>query len=87
MHLSHKNVSFVEANVKNISAQFQLYPPHVASDDMMFEYLLANLAFQLTWPPTKLSETDIYDRGLFNDHFKVYTIRYHFCYIPNKSLL
>ena len=34
-----KNVSFVDANVMNISAKFQLYPPlNMASEELIFLY-------------------------------------------------
>ena len=34
-----KNISFVDANVMNISAKFQLYPPlNMASEELIFLY-------------------------------------------------
>ena len=49
---------FVEANVMNISAKFQLRPPYGLSEDVCFTMFFANLAFRLPWHPVKFSGSD-----------------------------
>ena len=39
----------------NISTKFQLHPP---SEEKIFEYFFANLAFRLQWQPIKFREAD-----------------------------
>ena len=51
----NKNTIFVEANVMNISTKFQLHPP---SEEKIFEYFFANLAFRLQWQPIKFRDAD-----------------------------
>ena len=55
MSKSNKNK---EANVMNISAKFQLHHPKLASEEKIFEYFFANLAFWLPWQPIKFSGLD-----------------------------
>ena len=55
----------------NISAKFQLHPL-MASEEMMFEYFFANLAFLLPWQPIRFSSLDkihMLHRGLLKEHF------------------
>ena len=55
----------------NISTKFQLHSPY-CSEEKIFDFFFANLAFQLPWQPIKFSSLDkIYmvGRGLLNEHF------------------
>ena len=55
-----KNVFFVEANVMNISAKFQLHPPYGfrSSEDEISEYFFfTNLAFWFSWQPNSAGWT------------------------------
>ena len=66
-----RNATFVEANDMNSSAKFQLHPP-MASEEMIFENLFANLAFLLPWQPTEFSGLDkihIFGSGLLKEQF------------------
>ena len=45
---------YVEANVMNIYAKFQLHPPY----SLWGEYFLENLPFMLPWQPIKFSDLD-----------------------------
>ena len=49
-----KNNSFVEANVMNMYAKFQLHSPY----DFWGEDFFENLPFMLTWQPIKFSDLD-----------------------------
>ena len=55
MSNGNKNTIYVEANIMNISARFQLHPP-MASEEKIF--VCANLAFRLPWQPIKFSGLD-----------------------------
>ena len=71
MKVHEQNISFVKANVMNISAKFQLYSPYGFSVDDFF-YLFSNLAFVLPWQPIKftgLDKKDTFGRGLLKEHF------------------
>ena len=57
MSNGNKNTIFIEANVVNISANFQLCPL-VVFEEMIFEYFFSNLAFQLPWQPIKFRGLD-----------------------------
>ena len=60
-----KNIIYVETNVMNIYAKFQLYL--LMASEEIFEYFFKNLAFRLLWQPIKISDLDkihIVDRGL-----------------------
>ena len=46
MSNANKNTIFVEANIMNTSAKFQLHYL-IVSEEMMFEIILANSAFQI----------------------------------------
>ena len=62
---------FVEANIINISQSFSFISLMV-SEEMIFEYFFANLAFLLPWQPIKFSGLDkihMVGRGLLNEHF------------------
>ena len=62
-----KNTIFVEANLTNISAKFQL----MASEEMILQFHL-HLAFLLPWQPIKfggLDKNNMFGRGLFKEHF------------------
>ena len=48
----NKNNIFIEANIINNSAKFQLYPP--TSEELIFIFFYANLTFWLPWQPIKL---------------------------------
>ena len=55
----------------NISTKFS-FIPLMASEEMFFEYLFANLAIRLPWQPIKFSGLDkihIFGRGLLKEHF------------------
>ena len=39
-----KNKIFVEANVRNNTAKFQLFPPSTSSEELIFEYVLQMVA-------------------------------------------
>ena len=60
-----KNIIYVEANVMNIYAKFQL--------PESFEFFVVeNLAFRLPWQPIKISDLDkihTVGRGLLQKHF------------------
>ena len=46
--------------------------PLMASEEMIFEYLFANLAFRLPWQPIKFSDLNkvhMFGRGLLKEHF------------------
>ena len=47
MSNGNKNTISLEANVMNITAKFKLYP-NMASEELIFQYLFANLTFQLS---------------------------------------
>ena len=48
MSNGNKNTIFVETNVMNISAEFQLHPPLMASEEMIFEFF-RKFSFWLPW--------------------------------------
>ena len=52
-----KNIIYVEANVMNMYAKFQLHPPS-ASEEKIFEYFFENLPFKLPWQTIKFSNLD-----------------------------
>ena len=57
----------------NISAELQLHPL-MASEEMMFENLFANLAFLLPWHSIKFNNLDtihLFDRGLTQGTFLI----------------
>ena len=58
MSNDNKNTIFVEANVMNISAKFQLYPPYG-----FFEYFFLKFKFR------GLDKNDMFGRGLLKEHF------------------
>ena len=69
-----KNTHFVEANVVNISAKFQLHPP-TASEEMIFKYFFTNLA-----KFSSLDKIHMLHRGQLKEHFcrtfvKISTVR------------
>ena len=73
-HISNgnKNTIFIEANVMNISAKFQLHPPYGFCGDDFFYTFFTNLAFQLPWQPIKFSSLDkihMLHRELLKEHF------------------
>ena len=65
-----KNIIFVEANVMNISAKFQLHPPYgFWGDD--FWIFFSNSSFWLPWQPIKfrgLDKIHMFGRGLLKEH-------------------
>ena len=66
-----KNIIYVEANVINIYAKFQLHPLK-ASEEKISEYFFENLSFMLPWQPIKFSDLDkihMNRRGLLKKHF------------------
>ena len=66
-----KNVIYVEANVMNIYAKFQLHPPYGFLEDFLI-FFFGNLAFWLPWQPIKISDLDkihTVGRGLLQKHF------------------
>ena len=81
-----KNLIFIEANVMNIPAKFQLHPPYgFWGDD--FLYLFTNLAIQLPWQPIKftgLDKTDMFGRGLLKEHFFVKPLSKYLQWDSNK---
>ena len=55
----------------NISTSFSFFPL-MASEEKIFEYVFANLAFQLPWQSIKFSGLDnihMVGRGLLKEHF------------------
>ena len=67
MSNGNKNTIFVEANVTDMSVKFQLHPPY--DFQMIFEYIIANLTFQLPWQSNGLDKIHMLGRGLFKEHF------------------
>ena len=66
-----KTIIYVEANVMNIYAKFQLIP-HMASERRCLNIFFENLAFRLPWQPIKISDLDkihMVDRGLLQKRF------------------
>ena len=68
----YKYTLFVEANIMNISTKFQSFSfiPCMSSEEKIFEYVFANLAFRLPWQPIKFSGLDkihIVGRGLLKE--------------------
>ena len=66
-----KKINFVEANVMNISAKFQLHPPYGCWDDFLI-FFFANLVFRLPWQPIKFSgfeKLQMLCRRLLKEHF------------------
>ena len=65
MSNDNEKFHFGEANAMNISTKFQLYPL-MASEEMIFEYFVSNLAFRFPWQPIKfrgLDKKDMFGRG------------------------
>ena len=66
-----KHLVFVDANAMKNFAKFQLYPLK-ASEELIFEYMFANLAFWLPWQLIKFrsfDKNDMVGRGLLKKHF------------------
>ena len=66
-----KNTTYVEANVMNMYAKFQLHPPYGfwAEDFLIF---FQKFTFMLPWQPIKFSDLDkihVNRRGLLKKHF------------------
>ena len=53
-----KNTIYVEANIINVYAKFQLHPQYGFQEEDFFFFFLENLAFRLPWPPIKISDLD-----------------------------
>ena len=71
--IKNKNIIYVEANVMNIYAKFQLRPSYGFLGEDFWIFFFENLAFQLPWQPIKISNLDkIYmvGRGLLQKHFR-----------------
>ena len=67
-----KNTIYVEANVMNIYAKFQLHPPYGFWEKRFLNFFFLNLAFRLPWQPIKISDFDkihMVGRGLLQKHF------------------
>ena len=67
-----KNIIYIEANVMNIYAKFQLHPSYGASEKKIFEYFFKTLAFLLPWQPIKISDLDkihMVGKGLLQKNF------------------
>ena len=67
-----KNIIYVEANVMNIYATFQLHPPYGFWEEDFWIFFFENLAFRLPWQPIKISSLDkihMVGRGLLQKHF------------------
>ena len=69
-----KNTIYVEANVMNMYAKFQLHSPYDfwGEDFWIFEYFFEKLPFMLSWQPVKFSDLDkihMNRRGLLKKHF------------------
>ena len=67
----NKNTIYIEANVMNMYAKFQLHPL-TASVEKILEYFLDNLPFILPWQPIKFSDLGkihMNRRGLLKKHF------------------
>ena len=66
----------------SVYAQFS-FIPYTASEEMIFEYFFANLAFWLPWQLIKfsgLNKIHMFGRGLLKEHFcktfvKISTVR------------
>ena len=66
-----KNIIYVEANVMNMYAKFQLLPL-TTSEEKILEYFFKNLPFMLPWQPIKFRDLDkihMNRRGLLKKHF------------------
>ena len=67
----NKNIIYVEANVMNIYAKFQLHPPYGLWEEDFWKFF-ENLAFWLPWQPIKISDLDkvhTAGRRLLQKHF------------------
>ena len=53
-----KNTLYVEVNVMNIYAKFQLHPPYGFWEEDFWIFFFKNLAFRLPWQPIKISDLD-----------------------------
>ena len=65
-----KNIFYVEANVMNMYAKFQLY--RLTASEKIFEYLFKNLPFMLPWQLINFSDLDKIHknrRGLLKKRF------------------
>ena len=75
MNNGNKNTTYVEPNIMNISAKFQLHPPYGFWADDFFLDFFANLAFRLPWQPIKFIGLDKIHmfrgvrRGLLKERF------------------
>ena len=68
----NKNIVYVEANVMNIYAKFQLHPPYGFWQEDFWILFFEYLAFRLPWQPIKISDLDknhMVGRGLLQKHF------------------
>ena len=66
------NTIYVEANVMNIYAKFQLHPPYGFWEKRFLNIFFENLAFRLSWQPIKISDfgkIHMVGRGLLQKHF------------------
>ena len=69
MKNGNKNIIFIEANVVDIYAKFQLHSPFGFRGD---DFSPTNFAFQLPWQPIRFSSLDkihTFGTGLLKDHF------------------
>ena len=68
-----KNIIYVEANVMNMNAKFQLHdPPYIFCEEDFLKYFFENLPFMLPWQPIKFRDLDkihMNCRGLLKKHF------------------
>ena len=65
-----KNIIYVEANVMNIYAKFQLHPPYGFWEEDFWIVFFLNLAFK--FQPIKISDLDkihMVGKGLLQKHF------------------
>ena len=55
------------------------FNPFMTSEEIMFDYFFANLAFRLPWQPVKfrgLDKIHMFGRGLLKEHFFKTFVKY-----------
>ena len=77
----NKNTVYVEANVMNIYAKFQLNLPYGFLEERFLNmFFFEKLAFRLPWQPIKISDFDkihMVGRGLHQEYFCKTFVKIH----------
>ena len=79
MRDSNKNILFVEVNVMNLSAKFQLHPPLMLLRRLFFREFILSVAMA-TYQIQHLDKIHTSGRGLLKEHFcktfvKIFAVR------------